>query len=64
MGLTSVGSFTTSFTRVYGMTPTAYRAAHPAAADAAVVPGCIRRAFGRRRNRTFREDGAEPRGLA
>src|SRR3954447_6505692 len=28
VGLTSVGSFTTSFTRTFGMTPTAYRAAH------------------------------------
>ena len=31
VGLRSVGSFTTSFGRVYGMTPTAYRAAHPPA---------------------------------
>jgi AraC-like DNA-binding protein/catechol 2,3-dioxygenase-like lactoylglutathione lyase family enzyme len=29
VGLTSVGSFTTSFRRVYGMSPTDYRAAHP-----------------------------------
>src|SRR5256884_7603796 len=28
VGLTSVGSFTTSFGRVFGLTPTAYRAAH------------------------------------
>jgi AraC-like DNA-binding protein len=29
VGLTSVGSFTTTFKRTYGITPTAYRAAHP-----------------------------------
>ena len=29
VGLTSVGSFTTTFKRTYGMTPTAYRASHP-----------------------------------
>src|ERR671929_300466 len=29
VGLRSVGSFTTSFTRTYGVSPTAYRAAFP-----------------------------------
>src|SRR6476646_7514911 len=29
VGLRSVGSFTTSFTRAYGITPTAYRASFP-----------------------------------
>src|SRR6266540_4649488 len=33
VGLQSVGSFTTSFRRAYGMTPTAYRAAFPPAAN-------------------------------
>ena len=32
VGLTSVGSFTTSFTRAYGASPTAYRASFPPAA--------------------------------
>src|SRR5688500_1213071 len=32
VGLQSVGSFTTSFKRTYGVPPTAYRAAHPPAA--------------------------------
>jgi AraC-like DNA-binding protein len=41
VGLRSVGSFTTSFGRVYGMTPTAYRAAHPPAALRARVPTCV-----------------------
>ena len=33
VGLTSVGSFTSSFTRTYGMSPTAFRAAHPPASQ-------------------------------
>ena len=33
VGLRSVGSFTTSFTRTYGTSPTAYRAAHPPAVE-------------------------------
>ena len=32
VGLTSVGSFTTSFTRTFGRSPTAYRASFPPAA--------------------------------
>lgn len=57
VGLQSIGSFTTSFTRTYGVSPMAYRAAFPAAADSALVPGCIVRAYGRPQRRTFREDG-------
>src|SRR3954454_18800598 len=38
VGLSSVGSFTTSFTRTYGVSPTAYRAAHPPAAQYAMLP--------------------------
>ncbi len=56
VGLQSVGSFTTSFTRAYGMSPTAYRAALPPAADHALIPACVLRAYGRPRSRTFRED--------
>src|SRR5215207_4267458 len=40
VGLQSVGSFTTSFTRTYGMSPTAYRAAFPPASARALVPAC------------------------
>jgi AraC-like DNA-binding protein len=58
VGLQSVGSFTTSFKRTYGVTPTAYRAAFPPASAAAVVPACIVRFFGRPQHRTFGEDGA------
>jgi AraC-like DNA-binding protein len=56
IGLQSVGSFTTSFTRTYGVSPTAYRASFPPAADYARIPTCMLRAFGRPRHRTFRED--------
>src|ERR687898_1545077 len=56
VGLQSVGSFTTSFTRTYGMSPTAYRASLPPAADHARIPACVLRAYGRPRSRTFRED--------
>jgi AraC-like DNA-binding protein len=56
VGLQGLGSFTTSFKRTYGMTPTAYRAAFPPAASQAVVPACIVRAYGRPQHRTFRED--------
>ena len=58
VGLTSVGSFTTSFKRTFGKTPTAYRASYPPASAYAVVPGCVVRANARPRKRTFREDSA------
>jgi AraC-like DNA-binding protein len=58
VGLSSVGSFTTSFTRTYGAAPTAYRAAHPPAAAHALVPTCVLRAYSRPQHRTFREDSA------
>jgi AraC-like DNA-binding protein len=58
VGLQSLGSFTTSFTRTYGMSPTAYRAAFPPAAHHALVPTCVLRAYGRPQRRTFREDSA------
>jgi AraC-like DNA-binding protein len=47
VGLRSVGSFTTSFGRLYGSTPTAYRAAHPPAVLRARVPTCVLLAHGR-----------------
>jgi transcriptional regulator GlxA family with amidase domain len=66
VGWQSIGSFTTSFTRMFGRSPTAYRAAHPPASAHAVVPWCVARVYGRpliRRasrgapnGRTFRED--------
>jgi AraC-like DNA-binding protein len=61
VGLRSVGSFTTSFTRTFGASPTAYRAAHPPAPSRAIVPTCVLRFYGRPQRRTFREDsGAAP----
>ena len=56
VGLQSVGSFTTSFTRIYGVSPTAYRDAFPPAALHARVPTCVLRAYGRPQRSTFRED--------
>jgi AraC-like DNA-binding protein len=56
VGLQSIGSFTTSFSRTFGRSPTAYRAEHPAAAQRALVPGCVVRAYARPQHRTFRED--------
>jgi AraC-like DNA-binding protein len=47
VGLTSVGSFTTSFRRVYGKTPTAYRASFPPAARMVPVPTCVVMAWAR-----------------
>jgi AraC-like DNA-binding protein len=58
VGLQSVGSFTTSFTRTYGVSPTAYRASFPPASAYAVVPACVARAYGRPQRSTFREDSA------
>jgi AraC-like DNA-binding protein len=56
VGLRSVGSFTTSFTRAYGMSPTAYRAAFPPASRYALIPACVLHAHARPQHRTFRED--------
>jgi AraC-like DNA-binding protein len=61
VGLHSVGSFTSSFTRAFGVPPATYRARHPPAAQHALVPACVLRAYGRPQHRTFREDAAGPR---
>jgi len=55
VGLASVGSFTTSFRRVHGATPLAYRASFPPAQRHIRVPLCVAQAYGRPQNRTFRE---------
>jgi AraC-like DNA-binding protein len=62
VGLQSVGSFTTSFTRTYGRSPTAYRATFPPAAHQARVPLCVTRVYGRPQRRTFREDSRPAQG--
>ena len=56
VGLRSVGSFTTTFGRTYGLSPTAYRAAHPPAADWARIPSCMLFARARPQSSTFGED--------
>ncbi len=61
VGLQGIGSFTTSFKRAFGKTPTQYRAAFPPAVSRAVVPACVVRAYGRPQHRTFREDSAATR---
>ena len=55
VGLTSLGSFVTTFRRVYGTTPRAYRAVFPPAQRHIRIPDCVARAYGRPQNRTFRE---------
>jgi AraC-like DNA-binding protein len=56
VGLTSVGSFTTSFGRTYGCSPTAYRTKYPPATHRARVPTCVLQAWARPRSSSFRED--------
>jgi AraC-like DNA-binding protein len=52
VGLRSIGSFTTSFTRTFGVSPTGYRATFPPASDLALVPACVVRAYARPQRRT------------
>jgi AraC-like DNA-binding protein len=59
VGLESVGSFTSSFTRTYGVSPIAYRAKYPPAAEQALVPACVVRFYARPQRRTFREDNGQ-----
>src|SRR3954465_6440937 len=54
VGLQSVGSFTTSFTRMFELSPAAYRASFPPAASQVVVPSCVVRAYGRPQHRPAR----------
>jgi AraC-like DNA-binding protein len=59
VGLQSVGSFTTSFRRTYGCTPTEYRAAYPPASVRGRVPTCVMLAWARPPSSSFREDSAK-----
>jgi len=61
VGLRSVGSFTTSFKRVYGVSPIAYRAAHPPV-ERARVPTCVLQAYARPQSSSFREDSRAAHG--
>jgi AraC-like DNA-binding protein len=61
VGLRSVGSFTSRFSRTFGLSPTAYRAAHPPAAHRARIPTCVLRAWARPQFSRFGEDsGVQP----
>ena len=64
VGLQSVGSFTSSFTRTFGASPTAYRTSFPPPSDYALVPTCVLRAYGRPQRSTFGEDNGVRPGLA
>ncbi len=61
VGLRSLGSFTTSFARTYGLSPAAYRDSFPPAAEMARVPACVVRFYARPQRRTFREDSSAAR---
>jgi AraC-like DNA-binding protein len=56
VGLHSIGSFTTSFGRAFGLSPTAYRAAHPPAAERVQIPTCVLQAYARPQSSMFGED--------
>jgi AraC-like DNA-binding protein len=56
VGLSSLGSFTSSFTRAFGVSPTVYRERFPPAAAHAVVPSCVVHAYGRPQRSTNGED--------
>jgi AraC-like DNA-binding protein len=58
VGLQSIGSFTTSFKRAYGRTPTEYRASQPPAATFAKVPSCVLRTFLRPERARFKKTEA------
>jgi AraC-like DNA-binding protein len=62
VGFRSVGSFTTMFRRTFGVSPTAYRAAHPPASKRARVPTCVLLAWTRPQPSMFGEDSSEQSG--
>lgn len=56
VGWRSQGSFTTTFTRTFGLPPNAYRRRFPPAKELAWIPGCVIRAYSRPQHRTYGED--------
>jgi AraC-like DNA-binding protein len=60
VGAGSVGSFTTSFSRLFGCSPMAYRRSWPPATRLVRIPRCVAMAYARPQNRTFREDTRNP----
>jgi AraC-like DNA-binding protein len=55
VGLQSIGSFTTSFKRTFGETPTGYRANKPPAALQARIPSCMLRTYLRPQTARFKK---------
>lgn len=60
VGLSGIGSFTTSFGRAFGMTPTAYRNSFPPSHRHVRLPLCAIKEYGRPRYSTNREDNVSP----
>jgi AraC-like DNA-binding protein len=60
VGLRSVGSFTTSFKRTYGVTPSAYRASFPPAGEQVPIPACVVRMYARPKRRAQAKRRAQP----
>ena len=56
VGLRSLGSFTTTFRRTFGVSPLAYRAAHPPASSHVRIPTCVLQAYARPQSSRFGED--------
>ena len=63
VGWDSVGSFTTTFRRMFGEAPQAYHAGFPPVERHVRIPHCVAMAYGRPQNRTFREDGPTARTI-
>jgi AraC-like DNA-binding protein len=59
VGVQSVGSFTTSFRRMFAASPQRYRAMYPPPESLIRIPLCVAQAYARPKNRTFREDAAK-----
>jgi AraC-like DNA-binding protein len=55
VGSHSVGSFTTSFHRTFGLTSPAYKSKYPPAESCLRIPRCVGEAYGRPQYRTVRE---------
>jgi AraC-like DNA-binding protein len=60
VGLRSVGSFTTSFKRTYGVAPRAYRASFPPAGEQVPIPACVVRMYARPRHSAQAKHRAQP----
>jgi AraC-like DNA-binding protein len=56
VGLVGLGSFTTSFKRHYGKTPTEFRSSFPPAAAQVIIPACYVALYGRPQHSTKGED--------